>query len=502
MLAKHRFWPFLSASLSVSWPWLVFMFVTMAVLFSGERPLLDGDTYMHIGIGDWIITHQTVPQVDVFSHTMAGQPWRAHEWLAQVILALVYQWGGWTGLVLLTGLCTATTLALLNRFMLVRMPPIYALGLTALSYLALLTHLLARPHVLTWPLIVLWTIGLLNAAEQRRAPAWWLLPVMLLWVNLHGGFILGFALLVPLFLNALSIVPPTDQARLAKAWGQFAVMVGLVSLLNPAGWGAYEFLFHLMGNAHLQYVSEWRPTDLSRFGALEVWIYVLLGMGLLGMLRLPVVQVMLVLGLLYQALAHVRYVSIFALLVPLLIARSFGQSYTLWQQSIAHTDRPGHRMASRLDAWFEQFKRPAGWLLWLVGSLLLAAVAVVCAVKDANRPAADTVPQAAVDAVLSAALSGPVFNHDGTGGYLVMRGIPVYRDGRADLYGAEFMRRQSELLDSKDPNFIQRSLSEAGVGWVILPSKAALVSQLRDMPGWQIFFEDANAIIFKPANMK
>lgn len=485
----------------LSWPLLVFVIVTIAVLLSGERPLLDGDTYMHIGIGDWIIAHQTVPNVDVFSHTMTGKPWMAHEWLAEVILAVVYRMGGWTGLVLLAGVCTATTLALMLRFMLPRMIPLYALGFAALTYLALLTHLLARPHVLTWPLIVLWFTGLLNAFEQKRMPSWWLLPVMVLWVNLHGGFILGFALLLPVAAEAVMQAGATERHKVLWQWIVFSGATLVFSLINPAGWNAHTFLWNLMGNSQLSQAGEWRATDLAKFVALQVWVYALIVLGLLGMLRLPALRLLLVLVLLYQALAHVRYVSIFALLVPLILAAPFGQCYQRWKRK--HSDNEGSVIDDQhiLDGWFNRWAKPAGVVGCVVGTAVVAAVAVICAFRGVNSPEPSTLPEAAVNAVLAGNVRGKVFNHDGAGGYLILRGIPAYTDGRVDLYGESFMQNQSELMTSTDPVLIQDRLDAAQVGWVLLPAQSGLAVMLTSLPGWQSFYADEHAKVFSRASI-
>jgi len=485
-----------------SWPLLAFLVVTLMVLFSGERPLLDGDTYMHIGIGRWILEHHTVPKVDVFSHTMAGQPWMAHEWLAEVILALVYEYGSWTGLVLLAALCTAATLSVSLQFMLKRVIPLYAIGFAALTYLALLTHLLARPHVLTWPLIVLWFSALLSAVEFQRRPPSWLLIIMVFWVNLHGGFVLGFALLGPLAVEAYLHAATNQRLRVVKEWGLFAAAAILVSFINPAGWEAYRFLFHLMGNEYLTKISEWQPTDLSKYGALEVWIYFLIIIGLTGMLKLPSLRLVFLLLLLCQALAHVRYVSIFALLAPLLIARDFGQSYAIWQRQNYPDPRESAGLTRWFDDLFDRLNVVSGWGAKGVSVVLVIIAAFFCLVYQTNQPAADTVPKGAIDAAFAANLEGNLFNHDGSGGYLILRGIPVFTDGRADLYGEQFMREQNEFLASTDANQVRKRLDFLNVDWVLMPISSNIVNQINELSNWEKFYTDSHAVIYKRVKMK
>ena len=56
----------------------------------------DGDTWSHLATGEWIIAHGSAPHVDPFSHSMAGEPWTAHEWLSEVLLSLAFRLGGWS----------------------------------------------------------------------------------------------------------------------------------------------------------------------------------------------------------------------------------------------------------------------------------------------------------------------------------------------------------------------------------------------------------------------
>ena len=64
-------------------------------------------------------------------------------------------------------------------------------------------HLLARPHVLAMPVMLAWVGGLVAAADRRGAPSFWLLPLMALWANLHGGFVFGLVLIAPIALDAV-----------------------------------------------------------------------------------------------------------------------------------------------------------------------------------------------------------------------------------------------------------------------------------------------------------
>jgi hypothetical protein len=85
----------------------VAIFLFMLAAFS-PQVLGDGDTWSHVATGEWIIAHGAAPRADPFSHSMPGAPWNAHEWLSEVLLALPFRLGGWSGVVLLTAAAAAT----------------------------------------------------------------------------------------------------------------------------------------------------------------------------------------------------------------------------------------------------------------------------------------------------------------------------------------------------------------------------------------------------------
>ena len=84
---------------------LVAIFFLAALLFLlllSNSMLRDPDTYWHLAAGAWMREHGTVPRVDSFSHTFAGEPWIAKEWLSQVLMSGAFSLAGWRGVVLFT----------------------------------------------------------------------------------------------------------------------------------------------------------------------------------------------------------------------------------------------------------------------------------------------------------------------------------------------------------------------------------------------------------------
>ncbi len=220
-----------------------------------------------------------VPTVDPFSHTMRGAAWTAHEWLSEVILAVAHQIGGWTFVVAVTALAFAATIALLTRALLRWLEPIYALLFAVLAVSMTAGHLLARPHILAMPLMMIWTIELVRASEEKRSPRLWLLPVMTLWANMHGGFTLGLALACAFAVEALLACPREQRLATGKTWGLFLALALGSALVTPHGVQGILFTWQMLVRTQLyaEYasVSGGRPisTRSSRWnsGFLGAW---------------------------------------------------------------------------------------------------------------------------------------------------------------------------------------------------------------------------------------
>jgi len=116
-------------------------------LLAGNRLLIDPDTMWQITVGQWIIDHRAVPETDVYSFTMRGQPWISTQWLAQVLFAKAYAIAGWAGPVVLTATAIGATFGLLARVLNRHLSESTTLALIASALALTVPHLLARPHV-------------------------------------------------------------------------------------------------------------------------------------------------------------------------------------------------------------------------------------------------------------------------------------------------------------------------------------------------------------------
>jgi hypothetical protein len=459
-------------------PLYVAVFIYVLMLCLGGRLLVDPDTYFHIAAGNWIWAHHSVPSTDPFSMTMQDAPWIAHEWFAELILAAAYGAGGWAGVVAATAAAIASTFFLLTRFLGHILSTVATLLGIIPSFLLVSPHLLARPHVLAMPLLVAWTVGLARSRERNQSPSYWLLPLMALWANLHGGFVIGLALIGAYALEAMIATPDWAQRwHVARHWAAFFLAAALASLLTPYGIQGPLFALHLSSlTFSLSVVNEWRGTDFGSFQPLELWIIALLGLGFVMQMRLPLVKLLMLLGLIHLALVHRRNSELLALVAPILLAGPVTQ--TIRETALRVTPE----------------NPPAQYYFAGVFAMAMAtAVALWTGVAHDDQRVS---PTHALAAAAAAGLTGPVFNAYGFGGYLIFAGFQPFVDGRIDLYGDTLMHEYVDAVSARD-QALSNTLEHHHIEWTLLEPQMAAVIELDHSPGWERVYADASAVVHR-----
>jgi hypothetical protein len=446
------------------------------------KSLEDGDTGWHIAAGQWIMAHMTVPNTDIFSYTAVGREWTAHEWLADVVMALSYSAAGWSGVLALYALAMTALVLAMALYLRRWVEPHVAALLLASTLAGLLTFLLARPHVIAWPLLAIWTTALLRAREEESVPPLWMALLITVWANAHGSFIFGLLLVGPFAAEALFAAAADRRLAVVRQWALFGVAGAAAAAISPYGVHTLLFPFQLTSMDVLGAISEWLPSDFSSLGVFEV---VLLA-GLFGCLwlgvKVPFWRLAVVIGLFHMALAHSRHQAIFLIVTVLILAAPLARA--LGQQ--------GQRFD--FSAAFAARRRDVMPLVAIMAAFALGMTVWRFAVP-AVRPDSLNIPETAMARLPQALKSARVFNEYSFGGSLTMHGIPVYIDGRADMYGEEAMRTYLDLADT--PNLARWQAAERrwGFQWTILPPGKPLVALLDKQPGWRRLYADPWAVI-------
>jgi hypothetical protein len=480
--------------------YILLLAIFWGVISSGHRILnFDGDLPRHILNGSLILQTGQVSTIDVFSFRTTGMPSFPHEWLSQAIFALAYTWLRLDGIVLLTALLITLTWGLVfQRSHRLSNSLFVSLALTGLGMAASQIHVLPRPHIFSYVLLAVWIIVVENI-YRNKSHSWWLLPVlMLVWVNLHGMFVLGMlilaAYLVGGFLDQPSRLWFGNPATKALLLGGGSSL--LATFLSPSGPGIWEAIASLGSNAYItSKISEYQSAD---FHLAENWPFLLLLLlTILGFARTAErsswISILLVTGFTALALYSSRMIPIFAVVVtPIAAQLTAGWLRAdIAQSRVWKTEENIHRLNTSSNGW-----------IWLIVSVLMAVVLMRSgtALDPEGRGNSFDPRVFPVEAVSwleeTSVPEGRMFNEFDWGGYLLLRlwpGQQIFMDGHTHIYG-EALTREYERVITLSPGW-EDVLEKYDIGWVIMRKEAPLVRSLSSLDAWRIAYDDPTAVI-------
>ena len=457
-----------------------FVLITM----TGSNLINDPDVYWHITTGRWILENGSIPAVDPFSHSMHGAPWHAHEWASAVILAISYQAGGWYGVVTLAVFSAGLALLILAWALSRHLRAFYVAVFIIFGLTMMKGHLFARPHILVLPVMVIWVKLIVEARENNKRPPLLAALLIVLWANMHGSFLIGVLIAGVLAAEAFfAAATKSERKKVFYEWGLFLSIVLFASLLTPHGFRGIIFPFEVLNmKGTLSVIKEWQPPDFSRFNNVGLWLFFMSGAVLFRGLRIPIFRIILILVLLQLTLTHIRSAELLGLIVPILVAHSIS---TQW------SDAPSKRSASAA--------RSTATMNILSG--LVAVGALLFLWTRDIAPASKISPEDALKAAQQAGVSGNVLNDYDFGGFLIFNHIPVFIDGRADMYGDAFLKRFVQasfiqaLTGGKSESDFLKILSDYNISWSISQPAGVLAKSMDNSAGWKEIYRDDYAIV-------
>jgi hypothetical protein len=418
-----------------------------------------------------MLAHGQVLKTDVFSYTHLDQPWDAHEWLTEGLMAVAFRWGGWSGvLVLFAGAAGAVAwlvIGWLQRFL----SGISLIAVAALSACCMAPSLLARPHLLALPALAAWTVELMTARERGRAPHVALLAVMVLWANLHGSYVFGFVLLAGFGLEAVSEAAAADRWRTLQDWAVFGLLSLCAAMLTPQGFDGLIYPFKILGMTTLNAIQEWQPSSFDKPGPLELTLLATLFVCLSRGVKVPIIRLALLLLLLHMAFQHARQQLVLAVVAPLILAAPL---------ALALDQAP-------TKAW-------RGGRFWPAAAILALVVTGARLAWPVTRMEGPTSPIAALNHVPARLAALPVLNDYSMGGYLIFKGVRPFIDGRADMYGDAYVKAYVKAT-TPDISALTAMLARYKMAWTIFPSSDPVVQAMDRQPGWRRLYADKSAVV-------
>lgn len=476
------------------------LWTLLLITIAGAAPFLlrvsaDPDLWWHVRSGQLIWAERGVPAVDTWSFTASGEAWVNHEWLADTVMASVFDLMGQSGLLLLRDLLiVAMVVGLVLVFAeRVREPLLVFVGVVAAVPITGL-FMNVRPHAFSYALVV-WAVVVLDRARRGRLAWLWALPfIMLLWVNLHGGFLLGLGL-IGVSLGAMLIGWDGMAQRPNGKEQRTIILVGLATvaatLVTPHGFQLYRYLAGELTADH-SIISEWLP---SAGNDLLIWWLLLavpLGLWVLARQWRHISLLVFFVGSALMTYRQVRFQVVMAIFAALVIVDSLPPLI----EQLRRDKGEGSRFVRALE--------PRVALVG-VGSLAGVVVAwmLVSAVVSDTGVGVDTdvYPIAATEWLMEQDTGPNVGLPLRFGGYTIWhqpdklvsldgRNLTIYDDEWVDRYLRAL--RDGRLLDVVDEDLFDVFLLAEGT-----PQVDALLATGR----WSVAYRDPIAVVVVPGTV-
>ncbi len=497
---------------------LVTCIVFLAVFAMAAKVSVDSDTWWHLRAGEWIVQNHAVLHTDPFSYTRGGVTWEYPGWLVEAPMLLLYRLLGPGGLNLWTALMVMVTFLVvwqtLSGGIFLKAFVIILAAATSGVYWA------ARPYLITFLFtgLFLWILeryrwnrfsldpsslpGSGDKTGRSSEKRLWLLPVlMIVWVNSHGGFAIGFVLLgiywladVAAMLGKRSWKTPEgieDYAKPVLSLSLIGFIMVLAVCFNPYGPIMLAYPFRTVSIGALQeFIQEWQSPNFHLVSAqpfIWLWILTFTAVGI-SRKRLALTDFLLVAVFTYLSLLAWRNVALFALVSPPVLTRHAAPVLDALKQRHGIRSATYQTTDSRLIL--------VNWILLVVLVMAVFVKASMSFPLSANQKVfRETLPVDAIAFIKTEAPAGRLFNSYNWGGYLLweLPEYPVFIDGRTDLYDGKIVEQWLQVVRAEEG--WQKVLDQWEVHLVLVEPSVPVVSSL-EQNGWNLLYQDERAVVY------
>lgn len=446
----------------------------------------EGDMWWHIVSGKWILQNHSWPTHDFHSFTDYGSPWIAIEWLGEVLIAIFWELGGMRALMVLLIASASLVILLLYYNAYIRSGSVKAafVACALLLPLAFLPFSM-RPQIFGYAFLIVTLISMERFRQGHRKALWVLPPLFLIWVNTHGTFVLGFAILGvywlaglrELHLGQIEAVPWTPRER--RHILTISLLCLLACVITPYGTrlAAYPIAMSIFQRFSLHVTVEFQPLDFALFYGkwFLMLLFVFMVWHLVTRKRIRLAELVLLLLATAVTLLHARFMLLFVPIFAPVLASMLAE----WKWL-----KPG---------------RPGGGRYALNAALMAIACGVVVFFFPSRARLQQAVelwsPVGAVRYLREHPEKGHMFNFDDWGGYLENLGQEVFIDGRTDISEPRGVLADYLQIVYARPRTLFL-LRKYDIDSCLIPPDVPLATLLAALPNWKLVYRDNTSDLF------
>lgn len=260
--------------------WVFFYIFIFCMLLWNSFSCLDNDFGWHLKVGEEIIENHEIPRTEHFNYPLAGKKWVDHEWLIDAFSYFIFDSFGYLFLSFFFAALIIFVLVLqkhfLQKYFLENIKAdFWIMFFQFFGIKASLPHMGVRMQEITVLLLFLLLFILYKFSIGKNYKIlFFLIPLLIFWVNVHGGFLIALALLgffvfiktLENLIDKYGLVPGIKvsfknrlEYRSIFIFSVFSFFAFLATFINPYGWKLYEFLFGYKNSYYLTNIAEWVP---------------------------------------------------------------------------------------------------------------------------------------------------------------------------------------------------------------------------------------------------
>ena len=276
----------------------------------------DPDLWGHLRFGADLWQNRVLKSIDPYAFTTVGNPWINHEWLSELVFFGLYRFLGDSGLLWGKALIGILVLTIILGICHLRPCNPIVLAVAAIPVtVSMAPGFMIRPQLASYLFFAVF-LYLINLYYYRQRNCLFLLPLLMgLWVNLHGGFLMGVVLLgiITAWETISGLAGRAVGARWKTLWPVLTTTL-LATLVNPYGVGLHVFLYRSLRIDRP--IGEWDPVVLldSSFAAFKLLAIVFVLISLIVRNRNKGWETVGLFFLLYAAIRHQRHIPFFSIM--------------------------------------------------------------------------------------------------------------------------------------------------------------------------------------------
>lgn len=497
-------------------PWikedkLYLVLVLLLIFIMAIRMPMDSDMWWHLRAGEETLSSGEIYRTDTFSSTRAGTVWVNHSWLSQVLMASLMRIGNLPALSIWVAVCAVLSMGLVYA----QMSGHPLLRGAVLILAAMVSSVVWSPRPQIMSLVLLAVISWVLSVFRRKRKWTYLMSIpffLALWGNLHAGYALGL-----IYLGAyiggdiLDWILVRGESN-SLSWQEIglvalAMLSGFVLVLaNPFGIEMWKIPFNTIGIETLQnLINEWASPDFHQaFQQPILWMLLGLlaalgisGKGLRGYRLVPVI----VFGL--AALIARRNYGPFAIVCAPVLADQLSAAVEGWIGRAKGSIPAVKGFLLSAEKNKKDFNKTARNLVNATLIILLLAAGIVKTIQVnspdlVSRTEQENYPAGAVAWIReqSQERAYRLYNDYNWGGYLIyhLPEVPVFVDGRTDLFGDEILNDYLAILQAEE-NW-EELLNKYDLNTLLIRNDSSL-SRFAMLQGWTEVYGDEFAVILR-----